>query len=148
VVVLQKLAYLYGWPDLCGDRGELDDDSLLVVTVFIGVMFGVGTATKVLGELAQRLSKQVLKRLPEQALTKWGFYRLAREVAKWLGVRLTKQAFARVVSKFVPIIGGFISGATTWIVFSRMAERLREHLAALPSPGGDNTDAAQPAPGG
>src|SRR5262249_32449737 len=131
-VIAQKLAYLYGWPDLVSEDGGIDDETLLILTVFIGVMLGAESAAKVLSDLAERVAAQVLKRLPRETLTKWGLYRLAREVAKWIGVKLTKESFARVLSKLVPVLGGFISGTITWIAFTVMTNRLVRHLESLP----------------
>jgi len=131
VVVVQKLAYLYGWPELFEGEAEPDDETLLVVTVFIGVMFGAATAAKLLNELAERVGAQVAKRLPQQALTKWGLYNLARQVAKWIGVQLTKQSFARTLAKVIPVVSGLISGTISWISFSVMTKRLCTHLKTL-----------------
>src|SRR2546430_15451400 len=82
LVILQKLAYLYGWPELFSEDSELDEETLLILTVFVGAMLGAESAAKVLGDIAERASAQVLKRLPRETLTKWGLYHLAREVAK------------------------------------------------------------------
>jgi hypothetical protein len=111
--------------------GELDDETLLLFTVFVGVMFGAATAGKILGDIAERLASQTIKRLPQRALTKWGVYNLAKQVAKWIGVRLTKQSFARVLAKILPIVSGFLSGGISWVSFSRMSKRLRERLETL-----------------
>ena len=138
VVILQKLAYLYGWPELLGEDSELDDETLLILTVFIGVMLGAESSAKILGDLAERLAAEVLKRLPREALTKWGLFRLAREIAKWIGIKLTKEAFARYLSKLVPILSGIISGTITWISFSLMTNRLATHLESLPLAGGND----------
>src|SRR5437016_7576005 len=132
LVILQKLAYLYGWPELFSEDSELDDETLLILTVFVGVMLGAESAAKVLGDIAERAAAQVIKRLPREALTKWGLYRLAREVAEWIGIKLTKDSFARVLSKLVPILGGLISGTITWIAFTLMTNRLAIHLESLP----------------
>src|SRR6266850_1727082 len=78
LVILQKLAYLYGWPELFSEDSELDDETLLILTVFVGVMLGAESAAKVLGDIAERAAAQVLKRLPRETLTKWGLYQLAR----------------------------------------------------------------------
>jgi hypothetical protein len=131
VVILQKLAYLYGWPSLADKDQELDDETLLLFTIFVGVMFGAGTAAKALGELSEKVAGQVLKRLPKAALTKWGIYRLAREVAKWIGVKLTKETFVKWLSKAIPVFSGFLSGGITWLSFSGMSKRLRNHLEKL-----------------
>jgi hypothetical protein len=132
LVILQKLAYLYGWPELFSEDSELDDETLLILTVFVGVMLGAESAAKVLGDIAERAAAQVLKRLPRETLTKWGLYRLAREVAKRIGIKLTEDSFARYLSRIVPILGGIISGTVTWISFSMMTSRLAAHLESLP----------------
>jgi hypothetical protein len=132
LVILQKLAYLYGWPELFSGDSELDDETLLILTVFIGVMLGAESAAKVLGDIADRAAAQVLKHLPREALGKWGLYRLAREVAKRIGIKLTDESFARYISRIVPIFGGIISGTVTWVSFSVMTSRLAAHLESLP----------------
>src|SRR6058998_3012521 len=134
LVILQKLAYLYGWPELFSEDSELelDDETLLILTVFVGVMLGAESAAKVLGDIAERAAAQVLKRLPRETLTKWGLYRLAREVAKRIGIKLTEDSFARYLLRIVPILGGIISGTVTWISFSLMTSRLAAHLESLP----------------
>src|SRR6266478_3005849 len=134
LVILQKLAYLSGWPELFSEDSELElnDETLLILTVFIGVMLGAESAAKVLGDIAERAAPQVLKRLPRETLTKWGLYRLAREVAKRSGIKLTEDSFGRYLSRIVPILGGIISGTVTWISFSMMTSRLAAHLESLP----------------
>ena len=130
-VILQKLAYLHGWPELFEEGNEPDDETLLLFTVFVGVMFGAATAAKALGNLAERIGAQVMRRLPQQALTKWGVYALAKQVAMWIGVRLTKQTFARLLADALPIVSGFVSGTVTWVSFSKMSNRLCRHLEVL-----------------
>src|SRR5207247_8577489 len=95
-------------------------------------MLGAESAAKVLGEIAERATAQVLRRLPRETLPKWALYRLAREVAKRIGIRLTEDSFARYLSRIVPILGGIISGTVTWISFSLMTGRLAAHLESLP----------------
>src|SRR5205823_5509442 len=134
LVILQKLAYLYGWPELFSEVSELelDDETLLILTVFVGVMLGAESAAKVLGDIAERAAAQFIKRLPRETLTKWGLYHLAREVAKRSGIKLTEDSFTRYLSRIVPILGGIISGTVTWISFSLMTSRLAAHLESLP----------------
>ena len=131
VVILQKLAYLHGWPELLEEDGEPDDETLLILSVFVGVMFGAATAAKALGQLAERVSAQVLKRVPQRALTKWGIYNLAKQIAKWIGISLTKKSFASALSKMVPLVSGLASGLLSWVWFSAMSKRLRVHLETL-----------------
>lgn len=133
IQLVQKLVYLYGWPELFDDEEQIiDDDSVLKITIFIGVMLGAGTANQVLKELAEKLSTQVVIRLPKEALTKYGVYNLTKQIAKWIGVKMTKASFSRFASKLVPILGGFISGGISLISMKHMGKRLNNHLKSLP----------------
>lgn len=55
-------------------------------------------------------------------------YPLVKQVAKWIGVSLTKQSFAKGVSKFVPILGGVVSGGLTYYTFKPQAKKLMGKL--------------------
>ena len=69
-VLSQKLAYIYGFPDLCDKDGNMTEDAANLLTIFVGVMGGVAVANEALQEIAKRVQKQVVRRLPQQALTK------------------------------------------------------------------------------
>lgn len=128
LVVAQKLGYLYGWPDLLDEKGQITEGTRNVLTLFVGVMFGAQAASKLVGEIAKRVSLQAAKRLPQQALTKTIYYPVVKQVAKWIGVKMTKDTFGRSVGKAIPILGGVLSGAITAFSFKPMAEKLQKHL--------------------
>lgn len=128
LVVAQKLGYLYGWPDLLDDKGQITEGTRNVLTLFVGVMFGAQAASKLVGEIAKRVSLQAAKRLPQQALTKTMYYPVVKQVAKWIGVKMTKDTFGKSVGKAIPILGGVLSGAITAFSFKPMAEKLQKHL--------------------
>ena len=128
LVVAQKLGYLYGWPDLLDEKGQITEGTRNVLTLFVGVMFGAQAANKLVGEIAKRVSMQAAKRLPQQALTKTMYYPVVKQVAKWIGVKMTKDTFGKGVGKAIPILGGVLSGAITAFSFKPMAEKLQKHL--------------------
>ena len=128
LVVAQKLGYLYGWPDLLDEKGQITEGTRNVLTLFVGVMFGAQAASKLVGEIAKQVSLQAAKRLPQQALTKTMYYPVVKQVAKWIGVKMTKDTFGRGVGKAIPILGGVLSGAITAFSFKPMAEKLHKHL--------------------
>lgn len=128
LVVSQKLAYVYGLPDLLDEDGTLSDQGVDMLTVFVGVMSGVSAANQGLKKLSQMFAEQVAHRLPQYALTKTLIYNIAKKVAKWLGVRLTKDTFAKGVSKMVPVLGAVTSGALTYTTFRIEAKRLQQAL--------------------
>ena len=131
LVLQQKLAYLYGWPDLL-NNGEVDDETKFYVTMFTGVMHGVAAANRVISEVANRITVQVIRRVPRMALTKTAWYPLIKRIAVWIGFKLTKNTFARGAAKIVPIVGGVISAGVTATTMKLMANLLKNHLQGLP----------------
>ena len=127
-VIAQKLCYIYGWPDLADEDGKLGEGARNILTIFVGVMLGAQAANKAIGEVAKRFAGQVVRRLPQQALTKGFIYPIVKQIAKWLGVKMTKDIFAKSVSKAIPLIGGVTSGALTFFTFKPMAKRLQKEL--------------------
>ena len=122
ILMAQKLAYLYGRPDLL-DNGEVDEQTEVELTLLIGVMTGVAAAERGLAELTKRFSGEVLRRLPRQALTKTAYYPIAKQVAKWIGISLTKRSFAGGVAKAVPVLGGIVSAGVTAATMMPMGKR-------------------------
>lgn len=126
--ILQKLLYLYGWSDLGLTSRELNDETMNLLTLFIGVMFGVNGAVGTINKLAVQVAKQIAKKLPQKALTKGMIYPIVKKIATLLGIKMTKQIFAGGVAKVIPILGAFISGGMTFISFKPMSEKLRKYL--------------------
>lgn len=131
IQVVQKLAYLYGWPDFTDEEDIIDDETLLKITLFIGVMYASEAANMAIKKVASRLAQETVKRLPKVALTKYGFYNIAKQVGKWVSVKVTKDVFAKNVGKAIPILGGFISGGVTFFSFRPMSNKLVKHLKEL-----------------
>lgn len=130
--IAQKLAYLYSWPDLFSDDSDdLDDATKGVLTLFFGVMFGTQSANAAVGKVAGMMSKQVAKKLPQKALTQGVIYPIVKKVAGYLGVQMTKQTFAKSVSKAIPVVGAVVSGGLTLATYLPMAKRLKKHLSSL-----------------
>lgn len=127
-VLSQKLAYIYGFPDLVDENGNLSEDAQNTLTLFVGSMMGVALANEGIQKLAERFAGQVIKRLPRYALTKTVIYPIVKQVAKWIGVKLTKESFAKGLGKVIPVIGAAISGGLTYATFKPGAKRLQKAL--------------------
>ena len=130
LILAQKLAYLYGWPDLLED-GEVDEQTEFHLTLLVGAMMGAEGANQGLMALAKRFAGQAAHRLPRQALTKTTYYPIVKQVGKWIGISITKRGFAGGVAKAVPVIGGFISAGVTATMMLPMAKRLQNHLRKM-----------------
>ena len=124
----QELSYLYGAQDLWVD-GKIDDEKVKnQLILYCGVMFGVSGASAGVRVLSTQISKTVLKKLPQQALTKTFWYPIVKKTCNMVGIHLTKKTLAQGVSKAVPIIGGVISGSINFASMMPMANRLNEAL--------------------
>jgi hypothetical protein len=123
LLVNQKLAYLYGYPDLVA---EGDEEFKAYVTLFVGAMIGDGPANQVIKAAARELVKEAFKLLPSVALAKIGFRVIIKDVAVRVGIRLTKQVAARSVSKMVPVVGAITSGGLTYVLFGKEANKLNK----------------------
>ncbi|MBA5247843.1 TerB family tellurite resistance protein [Marnyiella aurantia] len=128
VIIAQKLGYIYGWPDLLDEKQQFSESSRNILTLFVGVMLGAGAANKAVTEVGKKLSMQVAKRLPQQALTKTAYYPIIKQVGKWIGMKVTKETFAKGASKFIPVLGGVLSGGLTFFTFKPMANKLHAKL--------------------
>lgn len=127
--IAQELAYLYGFEDLWNGN-EIDSERVRnELTLFLGVMFGVGGANTALRLISSRMAKQVLKKLPQKALTKTIYYPIIKKIAAAIGVKMTKETFAKSASKIIPILGGVISGGLTFISMKPMGNRLKDTLS-------------------
>jgi hypothetical protein len=124
----QELAYIYGYRDLW-KNGIVDDEAVRnELILFLGVMFGVSGSAAGLRVLSANMSKQALKRIPQKTLTKTIYYPIIKKIGQFIGVKVTKDTFAKGVAKVIPIIGGVISGGMTYASMKPMGMRLQQTL--------------------
>ena len=126
----QKMLYLYGFPELdVSDKDvKLDSATLNSLTVCLGVMYGVANASNAIKAMAKALGVGVEKQLLNKALTKGVVYPIVKSVAKWFGVRMTKEVFAGFFKKAIPVAGGLIGGGITFATFKPCCDRLKDSL--------------------
>lgn len=138
--VEQKLAYLYGWQTFLNEDDEVDDETLMKLVVLMGVMLQVGGAANAITKFAAETARKGVERtIQKQALTKTIWYNPMKQVLRLLGVKMTKETFAKTAGKVVPVIGGAVSGGMTYASFKPSAERLRRYLRSLPTSGIDES---------
>lgn len=125
---VQELAYLYGFEQFDLNDDEVDAETMNVVLLFVGVMFGVQGASTALRKFSDVLAKQVAKKLAQKALTKGTIYPIVKKVATTVGVRMTKQIFADGVASAIPVVGGVLSGGLTLAMFRPCCMKLRKNL--------------------
>ena len=126
----QKLLYLYGFPEINISENQqlFDSETLNMLTLCLGVMYGVAGARNALIAMANALAKGVEKQLLKKALTKGTIYPIVKNIAKWFGQKMTKQVFAGFFKKAIPVIGGVVGGSITYLSFKPCCDKLRDTL--------------------
>jgi len=125
----QEIGYLYGYEDFWDEEGINPESVNGDLVLFLGVMFGVGGSVTAMKFLSSKLSEQALKKIPQMALTKTFYYPIIKKIAGFIGVKMTKDIFAKGVSKVIPVLGGIVSGGLTFASMSQMGKRLTTALA-------------------
>lgn len=140
----QKLLYLYGFPEIdTAEKGQkFDSETLNILTICLGVMYGAAGANNALKAVAKALAAGVEKKLIKAALTKGAIYPIVKSVASWFGKRMTKEIFAGFFKKAIPVAGGLIGGGITFIAFKPCCDKLKDSLqnTLLSNPNYNNTD--------
>ena len=124
--LMQKLIYLYGWPSLMDVNHQLDDESLNIMTLFVGAMMGNKVAVEALGKVVGQISKNASIKISETVMAQY-----AIKIAQWIGLNITKESFAKGVGKVLPLVGAPVSATITYYTFRPMARRLKKHLDDL-----------------
>ena len=124
--IMQKLAYLYGFPEMSFREEDLDDKTMNQVMLFLGVMFGVQGANTTVINVANSMAASVSKRLANKALTKGMVYPMVKKAASTIGIKITKQIFADTVGNAIPVVGSVISGGITYVSFKPRARKLQQ----------------------
>jgi hypothetical protein len=126
----QKLMYLYGFPEIdTTEKGhKFDSETMNLLIICLGVMYGVQGTSTALKAVATALGKGVEKKLMRAALTKGTIYPIVKNVSKWFGVNMTKQIFAGFFKKAIPVVGGILGGGITYLSFKPCCDKLKTSL--------------------
>ncbi len=123
--IMQKLLYLYGYPEISDVEEELDDETKTKLIVFLGVMYGVNGASNLITAGAKIYSENLTK----QALTKANWYPIVQKLCQTIGIKATKEGIAKKIGgKIVPIIGAAVNGTITNQAFKWQANKLKNYL--------------------
>lgn len=126
--IAQKLAYLSGMPKNYENAQERSNDIHLFL-VYLGVMFGSSVANMALLKLCRRIETTVMQTLPQTVLLQMLGYEVFKDILLYLGIHLSKENFAKTISKVIPILGGIASGTLTFLSLKRMSLRLHAQLS-------------------
>lgn len=143
----QKLMYLYGFPQIdVQEKGQaFDSETMNLLILCLGVMYGVAGASNALKAVAKALGTGVEKQLLRRALTKGTIYPVVKSVSKWFGVKMTKEVFAGFFKKAIPLVGGVLGGGLTFLSFKPCCDKLKASLqnTILNDPHGQSGEAEE-----
>lgn len=127
---VQKLLYLYGFPEIDSDEEglQLDSETINAIIVCLGIMNSVAGANNAIKAVAKALAVGVEKQLMKTAITKGAVYPVVKSVMKWFGVSLTKSLFTGSIKKAIPVVGGVVGGGITYATFKPCCYRLKTAL--------------------
>ena len=94
----QKLMYLYGFPEIdVNEKGQtFDTQTINLLIVCLGVMYGVAGANNAIKAMAKALAVGVEKKLINTALTKGTIYPIVKKCSKMVWCKDDKRSFCRI----------------------------------------------------
>lgn len=132
IVIIQKLAYLYGFDEFDFDEKDIDSATMNKILIFMGVMMGVNGANEGLKVLSRIIGENMTKKLVKTALTKGTIYPIVKKILNLIGVKITKQIFANTTGKIIPVVGAVVSGSITFVSYGKNCINLKKHLMKNP----------------
>lgn len=126
----QKLMYLYGFPEIDTEEKDhkFDSETINILIVCLGAMYGVYGANKGIQAMAKALAIGVEKKLVKAHLTKTTIYPIVKSISSWFGKKMTKDVFGAFFRKSIPVVGGVIGGGITYLTFKPLCYKLKHSL--------------------
>lgn len=125
LMLSQKIAYIYGFPDLMDENENFTEVSKSMLFVLLAVAFGCKIGDQKIRLVLAALAKGVEKRLPKKALTYTWWYPIIKRIAPWFMKKMTKEKMGAIAGKVIPLAGIPLSGGFTYLSFRKAAKHLK-----------------------
>lgn len=134
LVIMQKLMYLYGYPelDLTKNQAGIDDGTMNLIIIGIGTMAGVEAACKFMNKLSVMLANNVPKILLRGVLAEKVAFQVTKDVCAYFGVRLTRELAKKGIGNSIKVFGGIIVGSITFVSFSSSCKNFQKIISNSP----------------
>lgn len=127
-VALQKLLYLFGCKTILRENENFDKSAdwvlLLISTVMIAKSQVIRAAKSAMGMAV----KQGIQRFTVRMISKLMLLNVMKQVAKWMGVIVTRDMIAQSAEYVIPFLCALVSGVISLWLFFPMMRRLRCYL--------------------
>lgn len=127
LITAQKLAYVYGMPDILSGKDDLDDNAYNTLIVLLGVAAGVEGASQMFAKIAQVAIKKAAKKIAERPASD-AIKKVVIKILEYLGKKATDKAVGNFIKKAIPFASAIISGVFTYASFRPMSRRLKKEL--------------------
>lgn len=127
LITAQKLAYVYGMPDILDGKDDLDENAYQTLIVLLGVAAGVEGASQMFAKIAQGAVKQYAKKIAAKPASNM-IKQIVTKILEFLGKKSTDKAVEGFIKKSIPGVSAIISGALTYASFRPMTKRLKKEL--------------------
>lgn len=125
-IITQKLLFLYKDHTSLSEYSSDTTSKLMLLSTTI--MIGKHRITNMLKSAIGFLSKQLIQRYGVKILTRFSIITLFRQLAKWLGITLTKEMVLDGFEMIIIFLCAVISGIISYWLFVPMARKLQRHL--------------------
>lgn len=133
-VIIQKLAYLYGWPEIMqtGTDSEMNEVSKNILLSFLGIMNGDSEAKRIITKASTKISHNIGKSIEQLVLTKTGWYPILVKTATLAIITFTKLVTMINFNSRIIIVGALLSWKFVNIDLKLMINKMCEELKTQP----------------
>lgn len=126
-LISQKLLFLYGKNDIENET-QINEKANRLMLIVSTIMIGKQKLSRVAKSAAGMVGKQIVERYGTRLLSKFIVFNTLRQIAKWMGISLTKTMLVDGINMLIPIICAAISALVSYALISPMAKKLQSHL--------------------
>ena len=134
LVVMQKLMYLYGYPELEleSENGNIDDETMNLIIMGVGTMAGVKEAAKFINIIAEKLAINVPKQILKKGFSTKVAFKVVKKVLNYVGIKLTKDVATKGIANAIKFVGGVAMGGMTFAAFSSSCDNFHKAIKDTP----------------
>lgn len=134
LIIMQKLMYLYGYPelDLQNENGSIDDGTMNLIIIGLGAMAGVKEAAVFIEKITSKLAANAPKIILKPGFSTKIAYQVSKKVLNFFGIKLTKEVAIKGISNAIKFAGGAIMGSLSFVTFSAACKNFHTALKNTP----------------